>query len=574
MSPTSPTGPPAARPIRLVVTAGKQPPRPVDLPADRATIGRSPRADLTLDDPFASRLHAELRGEGSVCWVSDLGSSNGTFLNEVPVTGPVQVFPGDRIRIGETEMVLEEPAPGAAAAGGVTSPLTRPVELTGTGARRDDLATVLARVERASGTVMLDLPRPARDLFSVVSKVGLALLSPSSLDEVLERILELTFDGIPAERAFLLLREGDESAEPRLRAASYRDPQRRIGPEAVRISRTVVGEVLEEGRSVLSTDAQSDERFRARDSVILSGVRSVMAVPLTVEGKTLGLIYVDSPLEVRPFTSDDLQVLTTIAGVAAIKLENALLLEQRLEHQRLKDEIQRARDIQLRLLPSRAPSLAGFDLSGVSFPCYEVGGDYFDFVPGADGGLLLALGDVSGKGLDAALLMSSLQAAIRSQMQTAPAVGELVQRVNRYLCGSFPFNKFATLFCGLLEPDGRELVYANAGHSPALLVHADGAVEELPASGLPVGLESGEAYAPQRRALASGDVLVVYSDGVSEAASPDGSMLESAGLAELVRGLRELPAGKIVDHIDAALVEYTAGAEATDDMTLLVVKRE
>jgi len=286
---------------------------------------------------------------------------------------------------------------------------------------------------------------------------------------------------------------------------------------------------------------------------------------------------------VRPFSRDDLQVLTTIAGVAAIKVENAMLLEQRIENQRLHEELQKAREIQLRLLPSHPLQPAGYELSGVSFPSLAVGGDYFDFIAAdsaaPEQGVLLAVGDVAGKGLDAALAMSSLHACLRSQVQAAgvraAVLPELVARVNRYLCDSLPYNKFATLFCAALDPASHTLSYVNAGHNPPLLLRRDGEIEELAASGLPAGLDRSASYELASRSLQPGDVLVAYSDGVTDA-SPEGlggEPLGSDGLADMVRPLRHLPAKEILDRLDDALVELMAGHEPDDDMTLVVAKR-
>jgi serine phosphatase RsbU (regulator of sigma subunit) len=534
------------------------------------SIGRSPRAQLTIDDPFASRLHAEVWHDGEASWLSDLGSSNGTYLNGNRITGAVQIFPGDKMRIGETLLTLEssdEPTrPSLPAAPTADSRTSR------------DLAALLASVQLATGAASAPAPPQPRDLFGLISKVGVALLSPSALDEVLPAILELVFDGISAERAFLLLLDDEPGAEPRLQASSYRDGSHLPPGAEMKISREVQRQVVEERRSVLSTDAQIDERFKNRESVILSGVRSIMAVPLQVGERVLGMVYADSPLEVRPFSREDLQVLTTIAGVAAIKIENAMLLEQRIENERLHEELQKAREIQLRLLPSHPYQPAGYELSGVSFPSLAVGGDYFDFVT-ADGGVLLAVGDVSGKGLDAALAMSSLHACVRSQVQAAGAQGaalpQLVGRVNRYLCDSLPFNKFATLFCAALDPAAHTLTYVNAGHNPPLLVRRDGSVEELAATGLPAGLDKEAIYESAAVSLHPGDVLIAYSDGVTDA-SPEGlggEPLGSDGLAAMVRPLRHLAARELLDRLDDALVELMAGREPDDDMTLVVATR-
>jgi serine phosphatase RsbU (regulator of sigma subunit)/pSer/pThr/pTyr-binding forkhead associated (FHA) protein len=533
------------------------------------SIGRSPRAQLTIDDPFASRLHAEVWHDGEASWLSDLGSSNGTFLNGSRISGAVQVVPGDRMRIGETMLTLET-------ADEATRPTPQPPPLPPDSRTSRDLEALLASVRLATGVAAPSAP--ARDLFGLISKVGLALLSPSGVDEVLPTILELVFDGISAERAFLLLREDGDEGEPRLVASSYRGGGRRPEAAEFKISREVQRQVLEERRSVLSSDAQLDERFKNRESVILSGVRSIMAVPLMAGDRVLGMVYADSPLEVRPFSRDDLQVLTTIAGVAAIKVENAMLLEQRIENERLHEELQKAREIQLRLLPSHPLQPPGYELFGVSFPSLAVGGDYFDFVT-ADSGVLLAVGDVSGKGLDAALSMSSLHACVRSQAQATGAHGdalpELVSRVNRYLCDSLPYNKFATLFCAALDPVAHTLDYVNAGHNPPLLLRADGAVEELAATGIPAGLDRGAAYECARRDLAPGDVLLAYSDGVTDA-SPEGlggEPLGTEGLAAMVGPLRGLPARELIDRLDDGLVEVMAGSEVADDMTMVVVKR-
>jgi serine phosphatase RsbU (regulator of sigma subunit) len=551
----------AASRYKLRVEVGSRLVGHMPLGRSHLSIGRSPRAQLTIDDPFASRLHAEIWQDGDACWVSDLGSSNGTFLNSHRISTPVQVFPGDRVRIGETQISIEN-------AEEVTHPAI-PTPPTAEPRTSRDLSALLASVRQAGGMAP---QAPARDLFGLISKAGVALLSPSGLDEVLPTILQLVFDGLPAERALLLLR--DAEGEPRLQAASYRDGRPPAPDEEKRISREVRRQVLEEGKAVLTTDAQVDERFMGRESVILSGVRSILAAPLQVGDRVLGMVYADSPFEVRPFTREDLQVLTTIGSVAAIKVENAMLLEQRIENERLHEELQKARGIQLRLLPSHPPQPEGYELSGVSFPSLAVGGDYFDFIE-VPGGVLITVGDVSGKGLDAALAMSSLHACVRAQAQAERPLGELVRQVNRYLCEHLPFNKFATLFCGVLDPRRHTLTYVNAGHNPPLLLHTDGTSEELAATGMPTGLVKEAEYELVARDLRPGDVLLAYSDGVTDA-SPEGlggNPLGSEGLLALVRPLRALSAKELLGRLDDALDEVMAGQQPGDDMTMIVARR-
>lgn len=550
--------------------------RIVPLVKARMTVGRSPRADIVLEDPFASRLHAELRLEGEVCWLHDLGSANGTRLNDSVLTNSAAPLGlGDVVRIGATRIELAPEATETIKPGGATS-LLKLVQRSGdepTSAK--GLETVLATVHRATtaGDGPLDVASAGVSTLELISKVGLALLSTASLDDVLQQILDHVLERLPAERAFLFLRDGDNDA-PQLKAAAWADKRRGPLPENPNISSLVFEEVLGRGRSILTSDAQLDERFRGRESVILSGVRSVMAVPLNTSGATLGMIYADSPLRVRLFDDDDLRLLTTIASVAAIKVENVLLLEERIESERLRQQAQSARTIQERLLPSRPPTVKGYDISGISFSCYEVGGDYFDFIPLEGDRLVVALGDVSGKGLDAALLMSSLHAAVRAQAESGVSMLELGSRVNRYLVRNTPANKFATLFCGCLDYTNHTLTYLNAGHNPPLLVRASGAVEELAATAPPVGMLENVRAKELTTHFEPGDVLLVYSDGLSEASNPAAEEFGAERIAAVLTKHRGQATARIRDRLDEALLQFMGNAAHADDLTLVLVRRE
>ncbi len=542
----------------------------------RITLGRSARNDLCIPDPFASRVHAEVRREGEEYFLQDLGSANGTLYNGGSVEGTVPLTSGGRIQIGETEIVFDDgtyhssmgatmitdnsstslPEATIALASGdrTTSGLLEAIE----GARSQPDAREVARAAREG------------DLLALISKVGITLLSSSTLEQTLEQIVALVFEAVPADRCLLMMRDV-HSEEMKVAVARLRDRVGEVGE--IRVSRNVMDEVVIKGKSVLTSDAQHDPRF-ASGTVVLQGVRSVLAVPLGVSEKVFGIIYADSPIAEGRFTEDHLKVLTTLASVAAIRVENARLVEARFQQERLERELQLAMEIQQRFQPTAPPVVPGYEFQGISFPCYEIGGDYYDFIKRDDGRLVIALGDVSGKGTAAALLMSSLHASIHAQTGSHDTLVETISAVNRYLAENIPSNRFVTLFYAELDPESGALSFLNAGHNPPLIVHAAGTVEQLASGGLPLGIKADADYREGRTTLQPGDVLVIYSDGVTEAASPSGEEFGPTRLYEVVSRNVESSAAGIRDRIESALTKFSQGTQAADDITLVIAKRQ
>lgn len=541
----------------------------------RITLGRSARNDLCIPDPFASRVHAEVRREGEEYYLQDLGSANGTLYNGGNVEGTITLTSGGRIQIGETEIVFDDgtyhssmgatmitdnsatslPEATIALVSGdrTTSGLLEAIE----GARTKPEQSVVARVAREG------------DLLALISKVGITLLSSSTLEQTLEQIVSLVFEAVPADRCLLMMRD-EHSEDLRVAVARLRDRAGQVGE--IRVSRNVMDEVVIRGKSVLTSDAQHDPRF-ASGTVVLQGVRSVLAVPLGVSEKVFGIIYADSPIAEGRFTEDHLKVLTTLASVAAIRVENARLVESRFQQERLERELQLAMEIQQRFQPTAPPTVPGYELQGISFPCYEIGGDYYDFIRREDGRLVIALGDVSGKGTAAALLMSSLHAAIHAQTGSHDTLVKTISAVNRYLADNIPSNRFVTLFYAELDPESGALSFLNAGHNPPLIVHAAGTVEQLASGGLPLGIKADADYREGRTHLQMGDVLVIYSDGVTEAASPSGEEFGPTRLYEVVSRNVDASAAGIRDRIESAVTKFSQGTQAADDITLVIVKR-
>lgn len=544
----------------------------------RITIGRSARNDLCIPDPFASRVHAEVRNEGDDYILQDLGSANGTLYNGATVDGPLKLTSGGRIQIGETEIVYNDGTyPLGSGATMITDEISSSLPEATIALASSDRTTsgLLEAIEDARSQPQEVTAKKAStttqsDLLALISKVGITLLAAGTLNETLDQIVSLVFEAVPADRCMIMMRE-QEGTDLKVHVARLRDRVGEVGE--IRISRSVIDEVVAHGKSVLTSDAQADPRF-AGGTVVLQGVRSVLAVPLGVGEKVFGIIYADSPLADGRFTEDHLKLLTTLASVAAIRVENARLVEEQMDRQRLEHELQVASEIQQRFQPASAPQVAGYELQGISFPCYEIGGDYYDFIERENGNLIVALGDVSGKGTAAALLMSSLHAAVHAQASAHECLADTIGAVNTYLAENIPANRFVTLFYAELEPKSGALSFLNAGHNPPMIVHAGGTMEQLASGGLPLGILTNAEFREGRTSLRPGDVLVVYSDGVSEAVNPNGEEFGPTRLYEVVSRNLDASAAGIRDRIESALTKFCQGTPAADDITLVIVKRE
>jgi serine phosphatase RsbU (regulator of sigma subunit)/pSer/pThr/pTyr-binding forkhead associated (FHA) protein len=548
---------------QLIVTGPSGTPEFLPLQRIKTTIGRSARSDVCIPDAFASRLHAEVRQEGDGFWLHDLGSANGTRYNGSVVKSPVPINSGGEIQIGETRIVFDDERAKLSASSMLIADNTEAL---------DPSKTIAFSLRKSPTTEFLSGQFSSRtDLLELISKVGVALLSAKSLDDTLDQVASLVFEAVPAERVVIMLRANDDPEEMQIKVARLRGKSEPI--EEVRISRTVMDEVLKNGKSVLTADAQHDPKFFSQ-TMALQGIRSVLAVPLSVDERTIfGLIYADSPTYEATFTEEHLNILTTLASVASIRVENASLLDERLIRERMERELELATEIQQRFQPSAPPIVTGYEFQGISFSCYEIGGDYYDFVPRHDGKMLVALGDVSGKGTAAALLMSSVHAAIHAQVAAKTVLDEAISSVNRYLAENTPANRFVTLFAGELDPANGRFKYINAGHNPPLIAKHDGSVQQLSSGGLPLGIIADTEFETGEITLEPGESLVIYSDGVNEANNLAGDEFGMDRLIQVVGNNLQASASGMRDKIESALSEFTQTAPANDDITLVIVKR-
>ncbi len=577
----------------------------VRIPFERTRLraGRSADNEIHLGgDPHVSRFHAEFAFEGGRFLVRDAGSRYGTLVNGVRIAGPWMLSPGDRITLGKTVIHFinegdPDPLPQAAGAGvrgreaaGGSSARTAP----DTGRAPDDggaqaparaqtvdlgAQSVVVPLAELVGTVGAGaLPAAAGSAalasrsraFDILSEAAEGFLAQQSLDEVLPMVMEMVRRAASPDRAALMLLEGDP---PALRSRAIPgSPGAGGGP--ITVSRTISDAVLRERQAILTSDAMVDPRFAGADSVVLNKVRSAMCVPLWNNKEVIGLIYVDTVREASSYSREDLQVLTLVANLAAVKIENARLFLRDQQMKVMERELAAAARIQQRLLPAAAPPFPGWAMVGRNVPCLAVGGDYFDLQLRGPDRLGVAVGDVSGKGLPAAILMATVQAAFRALLGAGAGVPEVVSRLNATVVSNSGDEKFLTFFCGELDRGSGRMSYVNAGHNPPILLRAGGAIERLFSGGLALGLMDEVSFSPQEVLLADGDLLVLYSDGITESQNTANDEYGEDRFIGLLRDLRGEPLPAIRDRVLEAVRDFAGAAGQFDDITLVLIRRE
>ena len=329
----------------------------------------------------------------------------------------------------------------------------------------------------------------------------------------------------------------------------------------------LIGHVAVTGKPYVSHDVGQDRRYiNAR-----SRTQSEMVAPIVSNNEVIGVFDLESD-ELDAYTNDDLEVLLLLASQVAIIIEKVMLHEQLIEKQRLETQLEVARQVQLQLLPPRDPQLEGYDISAYNFPTEEVSGDYYDWVRIYDDQIGMVIADVSGKGVPAALLMAFLRASLRAATHIGYAPHISMSKVNYLLWESIERNQFVTAFYGILDATNRTLAYANAGHSPALLMKMDGTVRFEERGGVPLGMFRDSRYYEYFETIEPGEVFVLYTDGVTEAMSPAAEEYSRERLVDAVRQCRDQPAREMIDFIHRELIAWTAGQGLGDDVTLFIVK--
>jgi serine phosphatase RsbU (regulator of sigma subunit) len=528
------------------------------------TIGRSSMNDLPISDKMLSRQHARIvKDDDGGLVVEDLGSRNGTFLNGERLAGPQPIKPGDRITLGGVTLKLES-----------ESTTRVRIEAGGTDALDNTILKASAELLRAQHQET-DPRLPAEQLskliesLRVVNELTIELLRDVSVDELLKFLMDKVFETLMPDRGVVLLRSRvtNELIPAVVRVAEG------MSAEDIRLSKTLVNQVVEKRNGLILMDTSTGSGVSLADSIRLSGIKSVLAAPLENEGEVVGLIYVDSQVGHRSFEEADLRLLTSLANVAAAKIQSARLMAEVAEKKQMDREFALAREIQQRLLPESPPTVPGYELYGSNTASRQVSGDYFDFRSRADGKVYAVIADVCGKGVGPALLMASLQASFHAWADESVPVAEMTGRLSEAISRRTGPDRFITFFIVLLDPATGEFECTNAGHNPGILMTQDGSLQELPSHGLPLALFPGRPYASSRFMLSPGDLLCLYTDGVTEANSPDGTEFGFPRLKEFLRKQVGRAPSEIEESLFKELEEHAQGEPFADDRTLVMIRR-
>jgi sigma-B regulation protein RsbU (phosphoserine phosphatase) len=535
-----------------------------EITGEEALLGRSEECHVVIPDRAVSRRHARLFQRDGKWFVEDAGSRGGTRLNGSPVDAPTPVGPGDEIAIGQSTLTIQ----GKERSSAQRRPSGNSSIAPGQSVYKSADALLRESVSGAVVTTDVEGLRRRAARLELLNAVHQALSRSIALDELLEMILDKAFEALQPEEGVIVLRDGP---------GEYRKAVQRRAPGSVGdgiLSRTLLEEVVEKKQAALVCDVAADTKFGTAASIRMSGVRSLIAAPLYDEEGPLGMIALDSRAFVRPFTEDDLELLTSMGAVASLRIRNVALLQESIERRRLEEELQLARSIQLGLLPRKLPTPDGWSLFGTSFPSRFVSGDHYQVVEREGGEILMMTSDVSGKGMAAALLTASLEALSAVPIEAGLPVEDLCRRVSKLLFQRTPPAKYATSFVATVELANGHLRFTNAGHNPGLVVRAGGEIERLGSTGVPLGMLPEAPYGAKELDLAPGDLLVVYTDGIVEAYDPADEEFGLERLEEVCRAHRTLPLGELSNTIDRELEKFVRGVPYPDDRTLVLLRRE
>ncbi|MCI0413589.1 SpoIIE family protein phosphatase [bacterium] len=517
------------------------------------TIGRSGENDLQTNDASVSRFHAEIIKEGNQFKLIDKQSKCGTFVNGERVQTHVLQHQ-DRILLGNDTQI---------------------VYLT-----HDDITRDSGPFRTGTPSMIQSVAGSDLKNVSHLLEVARLLSGTAPLHEILDMVLDAAIEITRAERGFLVLK--DARGEPQVQRGRDKAKQS-VAEESFQISTTVLKQVIESGEKVFLSDVQGPNKFALSESMLNLELRTIICLPLKQFGildssvnahadqKVIGALYLDGKKATESFSKISQGILDSLATDATAVIENARLLRESREKERLELELATAQEIQATLLPRIKGSYGYFEAYAQNIPSRHISGDCYDLIKFPDGRYAAMIADVSGKGVSAAILCSMVQGLLFAEAMKHPSPADCLNSVNGYLVQRTAGNKFVTLFYATIAPSG-EFQFVNAGHNPPYLVHLEGSIEELFSGGLIVGAFPFATYTHKTVFLRPGDLVCLFTDGVTEARNTKGDLLGDDELKALLLKNRHKPVAEIVEAIFQRTLDHAAGEPQSDDISVFMVR--
>jgi phosphoserine phosphatase RsbU/P len=546
----------------------------VELVGDKNILGRdAPQCNIVIPMNAVSRVHAQILRVGGRFYIEDLESRNHTYVNNEAIEKRTPLRNNDKIRICDFLASFHDASPLPP----LPADMVRPTD-EGEDEENGGSTTVEATL---SHNTKLELETQPADKLKALLDISATLSRTLELDRLLPQIVDSLFLLFKqADRCFVILAEegvskagsGIQKLIPKV--IKTRRPQ---DESIARFSRTIVRKCLDTGDAFLSDDASGGVPLS--QSVVDFRIRSVLCAPLSgADGKAFGVIQLDTQDRNKRFTQDDLKLLKGVANQASIAMENAKLHEGTVARERFRRDLELAHQVQLSFLPSRVPSVPGYDFFSHYEPALEVGGDYYDFIPVSGGRLAILVGDVAGKGVPAALLMAKLSSDARFCLLTESDPAGAVMKLNQLMFQhTSQMDRFVTLIAAVLDPAEHTVTLVNAGHPSPLLYRASGDSldDAMPtdAAGVPLGILENQVYPACQVSLSAGDSLLLFTDGVSDSFNVRDRAFSTKGilaaLNDIDAGSPQMAGARIVK----ALKHHSAGRGQHDDITLVCLGR-
>lgn len=576
----------------LKVLEGLEPGKQFPLEGTQWVLGRSPECDVVLEVAAVSRKHLVLRKQNGQYLVEDLGSRNGTYINGARVNENAVLRDRDQMLICDILFEFEGDESISKLSGAGPSDGSSLIALAAgesgiriSGEPDQGLSSVAEFEDSEPGSIMatLDVGTSPMKSWSTSAKpeaqlealleISNSLANTLEMKEILPKILESLFKiFVQADRGFVVMRPKPEAEIVPVAVKARRDEDK----QSMRVSRTIVNQAMDDQKAILSADASTDERFSQAQSIADFQIRSLICAPMiSSDGKSLGVIQIDTNNQRSRFTDNDLHILAGVASQASIALDNARMYEAAVEQRALQRDLEVAHQMQHALLPNSSPQVPGYHFFEFYEAANQVGGDYYDYVMLPDDRFAAVVGDVAGKGVSAAILMAKLSSDVRFWLAREPDAAKAMGKINAAFSQHGWDDRFVTMVVAIVDPNTNKLTLVNAGHMPPLLRGQEGEVLEIGGdeAGLPIGVMDDFEYEAYERKMQPGDFLTIFTDGFSEAMNSQRDLFGMERLIEVV-GNREVGSLDLGQHVLKNVRDFAGDYPQSDDMCLVCFGRD